>query len=676
MSMQIDVGGRVNNLHLPRTQPYIPLFESLVNSIESIADNKTSDGRIDVFIEHDLTQATLPGVEDVGVAIRAITITDNGVGFNDVNFLSFNLSDSTSKANRGNKGIGRFTWLKVFESAHVESCYQDGDVWHQRIFDFQKTRNGVENEQVIEPKLSRRQTKVDLRNLRSEYQKHFPKTLETIARKIIDHLLIYFVSDSCPAIWLTDNLGSTSLNLVDLFRQEVSGQVTRLPFKVRDMEFEARIVRFHSSANRQHSVSYCAHQREVRAQRASTLVPDLVAKLSDEAGNPFVFLTYVSGTFLDDNVNSERTDFVFLQDSSLDIGLDDDLGKEELDEVIAQKIQQAAAPYLDELKREKRRDVEQFVANKAPEYRFILSEKYQQHLEKIPPRLKDEALDVALFKAQRQIEVEHREQAHAVQVARKDTLVESVQYKKLYEEYLEQENELGKAALAKYVIHRRTILDLLDSALAIQDDGSFVKEELVHRLIYPMRSNSDEVPFAEQNLWVIDERLAFHSHLASDVPLKSVKALVSNAQDEPDLVVFNSPSAFSESDSQFQSIVLIEFKRPERKEYPKNDEDPVEQVIRYVEKIKQGDAKTAKQKSFGPGLANTPFYAYILCSLTPRIQQIAANRDFTLMPDGQGYFQFHRNSGCYIEILSFDKVLNDAKKRNRSFFERLQIRAT
>ena len=589
MSMQIDVGGRVNNLHLPRTQPYSPLFESLVNSIESIDDVKAPDGRIDVYIEHELAHQALPGVEDLGVAIRSITITDNGAGFNDANFLSFNLSDSTNKANRGNKGIGRFTWLKVFETARVESCYADGDIWHQRSFDFLKTKDGVENEQVVEPKQNQRQTIVALRNLRPEYQKHFPKTLETIARKIIDHLMIYFVSDSCPAIWLTDNLGSTTLNLVEVFRQEVSGQVTRLPFSVREMEFEARIVRLHFSAARQHSVSYCAHQREVRTQRASTLVPDLVAKLTDESSNPFVFLTYVSGSYLDANVNSERTDFVFLRDPALDFGLDDDLSKEELDAAIAQQIEQAAAPYLDELKKEKRRDVEQFVANKGPEYRFILNERYQQHLDKIPPRLKEEALDVALFKAQRQIEVEHREQAHAVQAARKNTPVDSSQYKKLYEEYIEQENELGKAALAKYVIHRRTILDLLDAALAVQDDDSFVKEELVHRLIYPMRSTSNEVPFAEQNLWVIDERLAFHSHLASDVPLKSVKALASNARDEPDLVVFNTPSAFSESDSQFQSIVLIEFKRPERKEYPKNDEDPVEQVIRYVEKIKHGE---------------------------------------------------------------------------------------
>lgn len=229
--MQIDVGGRVKNLHLPRTQPYIPLFESLVNSIESVAEAKGNDGRINVLIEHDTTQSFISGVEDSGVAIRSITISDNGIGFNDVNFLSFNLSDSTSKANKGNKGIGRFTWLKVFEEAHVESCYEDSGEWHQRNFDFKKSKNGVENEQVIETKSRTRKTKVELRNLCSEYQKNFPKTLETISRKIIDHLLIYVVSNSCPSIWLSDNLGSASINLVDMFRDELSGQSNETPIQ-------------------------------------------------------------------------------------------------------------------------------------------------------------------------------------------------------------------------------------------------------------------------------------------------------------------------------------------------------------------------------------------------------------------------------------------------------------
>ena len=108
--MQVDIVGRIRNLQLPVTQPLIPLFECLVNSIEAIEDSGTGDGRIDVYLEREARQAALAGTEETMLAaIRDITIVDNGFGFNDGNVRAFFLSDSTRKATRGNKGIGRFT---------------------------------------------------------------------------------------------------------------------------------------------------------------------------------------------------------------------------------------------------------------------------------------------------------------------------------------------------------------------------------------------------------------------------------------------------------------------------------------------------------------------------------------------------------------------------------------
>ena len=173
---------------------------------------------------------------------------------------------------------------------------------------------------------------------------------------------------------------------------------------------------------------------------------------------------------------------------------------------------------------------------------------------------------------------------------------------------------------------------------------------------------------------MLDERLAYHTHLASDLPLTQLKVVNAQGGDEPDLVVFNTPRAFTETKSPYQSVVVVEFKRPERNEYPKNDENPVEQVLRYVRKIKDGQAKDKNLRTINVGAI--PFYAYILCSLTPKIRTIAESHDFVKTPDNEGYFKFHQNTGCYIELVSFDKVLNDAKKRNRAFFEYLQIPMT
>lgn len=667
--MQVDIVGRVNNLQLPTTHPYIPLLECLVNSIESIEDAGIKDGRIDVVFDRDMREQNLPNTDETFHApVQHITITDNGVGFNDTNSRAFFMSDSTRKANRGNKGIGRFTWLKVFEKAEISSTYPEGAGWYTRSFNFVKTTEGIENDEVNDATKKLRTTSVKLLNLRPEYQKHFPKLLETIGHKIIDHLLIHFVNKTCPQIYLSDKSGSL-LNVNQLFAEEVKEKVKDVNCQIRDQLFTVTILLYQSSTSKTHTVSYCANQREVIEWNASSLIPDLKVKLTDDAGQFFVFKTYVSGSYLDAKVNSERTNIMFLPEGQLDYP--EEVTRKELDIEVIAALKKIAEPYMVALRKEKRTNIEQFVINKAPQYRFILNHRYQSHLEKISPNLTDDQLDIEIYKAQRDIEIAHREDAVKITSPPPVSVTGAEEYVTLYEKYLEQENELGKAALAKYVIHRRTILELLEEALKLKDDGKYARENIVHKLIYPMQATSEDIEFSKQNLWIVDERLSYHWYLASDKTLTSIKVAKVKGGDEPDIVVFNTPCAFTESKSPFQSVVIVEFKRPERNEYPVKDEDPVVQVLRYVEKIKEGKAHDKDGKTITVG--SIPFYAYILCSLTPNIRKIARSRDFTCMPDNEGYFFYHREAGCYIEIISFDKVLSDAKKRNRAFFEQLQI---
>lgn len=668
--MQVDIVGRIRNLQLPVTQPLIPLFECLVNSIEAIEDSGITDGRIDVYFEREARQVALAGNEETTLAsIRDVTVVDNGAGFNDVNVKAFFMSDSTRKANRGNKGIGRFTWLKVFTQAAIESTYpQDDDLWMRRTFRFVLTTEGVEDDVVDEAATKERRTAVKLTGLRSEYEKHFPKSLETIAHKVIDHLLIHFVGGRCPQITFHDADGQTcSLN--HIFAEEAKERAQEVAFKLKGHDFKVTVLRYQSSAAKNHTISYCANQREVLGWKASKAIPDLQGRLTDDKGDQFVFRTYVSGPYLDAKVNSERTAFMFLQESDLDFP--GEMTREELDAQVVQSLQEVAEPYTTQLREQKRQAIEEFIQQDAPQYRFQLQDRYRERLARIPGNISRDQLDIELYRTQKDIELEHRTRAAEIKKVPLDTAAASPEYAALYKQYLDEENELGKAALAKYVVHRRTILEMLDAALKVQESGSYAREDLVHSLIYPMRTDSEEVEFSRQNLWVVDERLAYHSYLASDLSMRSLKAVNAAGGDEPDLAIFNTARAFSETKSPYQSVVIVEFKRPERNEYPAKEENPVEQVLRYVRKIKEGTAKDKDGKTINVG--SIPFYAYILCSLTPRIKAIADTHDFVKTPDNEGYFRYHQSAGCYIEIVSYDKVLNDAKKRNRAFFERLQI---
>ena len=43
------------------------------------------------------------------------------------------------------------------------------------------------------------------------------------------------------------------------------------------------------------------------------------------------------------------------------------------------------------------------------------------------------------------------------------------------------------------------------------------------------------------------------------------------------------------------------------------------------------------------------------------------------MPDGDGYYLFNKDEKAYLEVISYDRLLSSAKRRNRAFFKVLGI---
>ena len=85
-----------------------------------------------------------------------------------------------------------------------------------------------------------------------------------------------------------------------------------------------------------------------------------------------------------------------------------------------------------------------------------------------------------------------------------------------------------------------------------------------------MRSASDDYEFRRQNLWLLDERLAFHDFLASDKPISSISFTGETSGKEPDIAslrVFDNPFLVSEKGVPAASLTVVEIKRPMRKGY-------------------------------------------------------------------------------------------------------------
>lgn len=126
-----DVLGRLSKITVPKTNGLLPAFEAIANSYDSIADDRIGD-QISVEILRAPSELTLTDNKD-SCSIIGFKITDNGKGFDSINFDWFCEVDSMHKAPIGGKGIGHLTWVKVFSHVILESTFkEDGRIYTRK----------------------------------------------------------------------------------------------------------------------------------------------------------------------------------------------------------------------------------------------------------------------------------------------------------------------------------------------------------------------------------------------------------------------------------------------------------------------------------------------------------------------------------------------------------------
>lgn len=657
--MQIDIQGKVREKKLANNNVLLPLYEAIVNSIHAIEDAKlTEKGLIEVELVRIDQEEFSFGDLQKSPAIIDFHIKDNGIGFNEDNYESFNFAHSSYKFERGGKGIGRITWLRAFEKAIIESQFKEGNSFKKRSFNFEPTKKGIEKESLleIESKEDFWSTIVILKNLKERYRKWCNNNSEDIAFKIIEHCFSFFLDSKCPTILLRDNEKTIVVN--DYFLLYMRKAVEEKPFIINDNKFKLDIVKLYNTKT-DNKVHLLANKREVVSFSISDTIPEIPDFFIDEIGQKFSISIYVSGNYFDDKVNEERTEIVFDNENSL---FEEAVTLPEIKNAVSGIIRDHFKEFLKEFSEKKLNRVRDFVISH-PRYRHLLKYKPNDILS-ISSSLDDSKLEVELFKIQQKMELEVLTETKVEMqniVSKDDTINEG-----LYEKIL----DVGNAKLSEYILHRKHVLDLLELHLK-KKDSQYSTEEVIHSLIFPLRKTSNEISLEEHNLWVIDDKLSFHDYLSSDKTFKSIERTESESTKETDLLIFNRPHLLSDDEKPYSSIVIVEFKRPMRKDYS-DTENPINQVTTYAREIINNKALDKDGRQFDIK-DKTPIYAYIVCDLTPNMRKFADDHNFTVLPDNDGYFNFNRNYSLYIEIISFDKLLRDSKKRNKVLFEKLNL---
>ncbi|MDR0392347.1 MAG: ATP-binding protein [Planctomycetaceae bacterium] len=670
--MKIDIEGRLAKFPLSTEKSLMPLFEAISNSIHAIAEAKNNGGKITIKIKRD-TESKLLNEKNL-YPIAGFTVEDDGIGFNDANYDSFATADSTKKINIGGKGVGRFTWLKVFNKVEIDSVFEDKSQLKRRKFSF--SVNDIQDEQTeIVKTTEQRKTKITFLQMSPEYQKHCPKNIDTIIRKIVEHFLFHFSTSRTPLVMVIDDEDNNkTYNLNKEFEKKIKLNVSEETISIGTYKFKLKHFRLRSETNEsQHNIHFCAYNRSVEMYYLKNKNSLFQKIFYDSNNNPFVYSCCVSSKFFDEQTDQTRTKLDIIDESNNTL-LPSVLSREK----ILNKINECSEKHLDDVlkpvKEQNKKRVIEFI-HKHPRYRPLIGLR-PQWLEKLNRDYTEEELNLELFKLFQKFESEVIQEGERIQKSKieQQTSKSYKEEKRKFKKYIEATNDIGMSKLADYVIHRRAITNIISNSLKASDEGAYEYEEVIHNIIFPMGKTSDTILNENQsNLWMIDDRLSYHRHLASDKPLTK-----SNSKKSPDLLVYQSfdrPHAFSDSTTQpFSSITIVEFKRPMRNDYVSHDpqKDPVLQVLNYVDLIRKGKIKNNDGRSVHVD-SGAQFYAYVICDITDRFVNIAANHDLLEMPDGLGYYKWHATYKVYLEVISYQKLIQDAEKRNQIFFEKLGI---
>ncbi|GBC54731.1 hypothetical protein PSNTI_01790 [Stutzerimonas stutzeri] len=605
--------------------------------------------------------------------VTGFDIEDNGIGFTDANRNSFDTLYTDLKIAEGGKGFGRFTGLKYFEDLHVKSDYHDGIAFKARSFSMGKEHEIIVHEKVAPSDKQDTGTVVTLAPLKAG--RSFDKKLSTIARSLAERLLPYFITQDyvCPDIVLSEQDGSGAIRLNDFVSNELSAVireigVDRKTFTIKasdtEEEFLVRVFKLYSPRNQKSRISLVAHKREVSGAAIHKYIPEFVDEFFEkdrdgeiDSARNYIIKAYVFGPYLDRNVSLERGGFEFQMESDLILGI----GQTQIEQDAASIAREAMGADITFRQEKKKERVQSYVDEEAPWHKAILE---RIDLNGMPYNPSNEEIETRLQKEKFAQEIAIKRDVAKLMA---ETNFEDVQDSVI--EIVNKISGTSKNDLIHYIALRRKILDIFGKSLEIDESGTYSSEGVVHDIIFPRKGDTDITSFHDHNLWIVDERLNFTTYVSSDLPLNGGNT------DRPDLLVYNKRVLFRGDNEASNPITIFEFKKPQRDDFvnPSSREDPIQQIVRYVNDIRDGKYKTPEGRKILVA-ENTPFYGYVVCDLTAKVETwLEREKNFTPMPDRLGWFQWMGNINLYVEVISWDKVLKDAKMRSQIFFQKLGI---
>ena len=614
-----------------------PIIESVINSIQAGGD--------------DIKISTLRN-NTVENQIIKIEIQDNGLGFNLQNRQNFNKIAETSKKVEKCRGIGRLSYLRIFDRVFFCSNYKDNEKCYNVRFLFNNQFTKIEHKDDRNIKLTNSNdigTQVIFDKITQNLSENDKKILKCDSKALLKHIISNKDHDTFSSIIFTTLAKAKDIS-ISVDSESAIIKATNIIWQ-QDIEYEYGVHKinikyaFHNFDNDIFNDSdYIAYQVGDRAVKEVFPVQKKFEFKDENKGKSLI--CFVKCELLDKTTNNNWKNFNLNRkewndfNKSVQGKIYNEIIFKNLDSDIADMQKQQAIienPHLKPIL--ETYDKSDFLNGKEAVNRAI--------------RRKEEIL--------------------------KDYF--SSTSDNLFNE--ENINIIQQSALAELMISRfRT----LENAYSICNNKDVLEKD-IHNVLVTQRTNSDTVK--DNNLWLLDARWQYSKHIESD---NSIDDVVQSIQEKDIITLFKeanlSISGFehkynSEHNQDIKDQLL---KRPDIAIF---NEDSLVIVELKKPKLRLNDF-IQKPKLYASLLGYKTKYKFIYCYLigseNPTRNDDGLNDSTWVRTiDGLGFFSTPQlvledankkditlnDVKCYYEVCNYNKFLKDCYMQHHPFFEKI-----
>lgn len=673
-----------------------PIYEAFTNSIEAIRDRKIIEPNIKgkIIIKVYSTEST----EEGKYIFSHLSITDNGIGFNNEQLERFNKFRDIRK-NYKNLGSGRIQYVHYFDKVFINSIFKENDELYQREFIVSKNQIFLDHNAIVKHKYCKSLpegeigTTVRFNRLIEESLAYNELTAITLKRKLQERYLQYFCNNrsNLPNIQIEHFLHKARIEKTTISIKDIPEIDEQKSIKIHYKKFTGNGFK-EIERNEEFLIDAFKIDKGLLSENKlnfvskGEVVEESHIELESLAANDYIkggrFLFLVSSKFIDERDTPLRGVLKIMSRENYSKDVFSGNNEEIFLEDIQKEVNTTINSMYPEFEIKKKKHFEEFEELKEM---FLLDEATAQD---IHISINDSERDIlkkyyeAEAKKTANIDAEIKESIDSL----KNLDTTSSNYNDDLEERVQnlvtQIPLQNKVSLTKYVARRKLVLNLFDLIISRKLDTQINEkrnkdEKLLHNLIFQQSNlNTSSI---DSDLWLINEDFIYFKGVSekalNDIEIDGVKLLRTDLSEEekeyrksltedryqkrPDILLFPEEG----------KCLIIEFKNPNQ-----NVSDYLNQISSYAALIWNFANPKFEFNAFYGYLIGEKINAHDVRSRDSDFHE-AYHFDYLYRPNKPvpGFFSKEgKDAHIYTEVIKYSTLCKRAKRRNQIFIDKLR----